>query len=69
MVAQLNSRDLYSKKQKLLHKADNYIGRKVWYAIICYILCTNNIAKNTKNVKFDFYRFKVYPFYFANNQS
>ena len=28
MVAQLDPRDWYIKKQKLLYKADNYIGRK-----------------------------------------
>ena len=46
MVAQLDPTDWYMKKQQLLYKADNYIGRKD--VIICYMVCTNNIAKNTK---------------------
>ena len=50
--------DWYIKKQKLLHKADNYIGRKVCH----YMLCTNNIAKITKKWKFELYRFKAYLF-------
>ena len=38
MVAQLDPRDWYIKKQKLLYKADNYIGRK--NLVICYELIT-----------------------------
>ena len=46
MVVQLDPTDWYIKEQKLLYKVDNSIGRK--NVIICYMLCTNNIAKNTK---------------------
>ena len=58
MVAQLDPTDWHIKKQKLLCKADNYIGRK--NDIICYMLWTNNIAKRYEKWKFELYRFKVY---------
>ena len=44
MVAQQDCLIDISKSKKLLHKADNYIGRKVCH----YMLCTNNIEKITK---------------------
>ena len=45
MVAQLDPTDWHIQKQKLLSKADNYIGRK--NDIICYELIT--LQKNAKN--------------------
>ena len=46
MVAQLDPTDWYIKKQKLLYKADNYIGRKKSLYVICYELIT--LQKDTK---------------------
>ena len=45
MVAQLDPTDWHIQKQKLLSKADNYIGRK--NDIICYELIT--LQKDAKN--------------------
>ena len=47
MVAQLDPTDWHIKKQKLLCKADNYIGRKMTLYDICYELIT--LQKDTKN--------------------
>ena len=47
MVAQLDPTDWYIKKQKLVYKADNYIGRKkTSLYVICYELIT--LQKDTK---------------------
>ena len=47
MVAQLDPTDWHIKKQKLLCKADNYIGRKndILY-VICYEGCSNMNANS-----------------------
>ena len=49
------------KKQKLLHKADNYIGRKVCHYML-YVCALLTLQILQKNEKFELYCFKLYRF-------